>query len=217
MGELGFFQSVLETVQQVLLQPGETFEHVKPDGYFVPSLFLVGFTLFFGLITLGYQVLMQLFLDSMGVVTQPPPEEMLFGYTGGMFLQITLGLIQLVIGSILVVGLTFLKAGLIHVVLMMTGATRYGYETTYRICAYAWGATQVVYLVPCFGGLLAMIWSIVVATIGIDRGQDVGTGRALGAVLVPYLLCCGAIILVAVGIVAAIGALGEGQFNFTTP
>jgi hypothetical protein len=154
----------------------------------------------------------------MGIAPQPPPEEMLFGYTAGMFLSITIEVIRVVIFSIAAVLVTLISAGLIHVVLMMTGETRYGYETTYRVSAYAGAATQVVYLVPCFGWLFAAVWCFVVMTIGIDRAQDVGTGRALGAVLVPYLLCCGTLALGFGLLVTAFYAMFEGtQGPFVAP
>jgi hypothetical protein len=211
MDEIGFFPAVLETIQQVMLAPGETFEHVKPEGYFLPTLFLAGFTFFFGLITMGYGILIELGLESLGMMPQTSPEEQLFGYTGGMLLNMVVGVIQVVVNVFVYILMTLLAAGLIHVVLMMTGDTRYGFETTYRISAYCGAVTQVLFLIPVCGPTVGVVWNIWIMCVGIDRAHDVSTGRAVAAVLTPYLLCCGSIILLVALFFGTVMALFESQ------
>jgi hypothetical protein len=45
-------------------------------------------------------------------------------------------------------------------------------------------------LVPVCGGLVTLIYLIVLATIGLARAHQTTTGKAVMAVLAPIILCC---------------------------
>jgi hypothetical protein len=84
----------------------------------------------------------------------------------------------------------------------MLGGAPHPYETTFRVICYTWSA-GIFNLVPVCGVLIAAIWRIVVQIIGIREAQEVPTGRAAAAVLIPIVIACFclfAVVLVAIGV-----------------
>jgi hypothetical protein len=100
----------------------------------------------------------------------------------------------------------FVGSAIYHVMLLLLGGARRPYETTLRVTAYASGATALVNLVPICGAVVAPIWSIVATIIGLARAQEISTGKAAAAVLLPVVMCC---VLVAM-FYAALAALVFG-------
>jgi hypothetical protein len=119
------------------------------------------------------------------------------------------------IAAVLVLAPIFLLVGLLvwslllHLFLMLFGATREsptGFEGTVRVVAWSMTA-QLAQLVPFAGGLLGVVWAVVLLTLGSASMHRTTNGRALGAVLTPLALGCLLLALLFVGIVAlAVGA-----------
>jgi len=65
----------------------------------------------------------------------------------------------------------------------------------------------VLQLIPVCGGVIAAVWGIVVNCIGLARAHETDTGRAVLAVFLPIILCCGLgfVILFMAGGLAALG------------
>jgi hypothetical protein len=65
-------------------------------------------------------------------------------------------------------------------------------------------------VVPLAGGFIAVVWGIVLYVIGLSRVHHTSTGKAVLAVLLPFVLCCVCIAIafatMGAAIVAAIGA-----------
>ena len=57
-------------------------------------------------------------------------------------------------------------------------------------------------MVPICGGFAAGVWNIVLECIGLARAHETDTGKAVTAVLLPVIVCCGGIILI--GVVAGV-------------
>jgi hypothetical protein len=100
----------------------------------------------------------------------------------------------LVFGLILIpvcaiVGL-FIGAGIIHLILMLLGGARFGFETTFRVLAYTNGSTGPLAIVPICGGLVGAVWGLILAIIGLSRAHEISTGKAAAAVLLPVVVCC---------------------------
>jgi hypothetical protein len=52
-------------------------------------------------------------------------------------------------------------------------------------------ATNVLLILPFCGQLAALVWTLVLAVIGLAQAQQISHGRAAAAVLLPIaLLCC---------------------------
>ena len=78
----------------------------------------------------------------------------------------------------LLVGLTFLNAGITHLCLALFKGTSKSYEATYRVICYSY-STWVFALVPCAGGLVSGIWWLVSRSLAYRRctGPKVGEPR----------------------------------------
>lgn len=86
----------------------------------------------------------------------------------------------------------FIVAALQHLFLWMVGGARNGFVQTFRVLCYA-QVTALSGLVPLCGSLLAAVWHLVLQVIGLSAVHRIGVGRALLALVLPLLLCCGCI------------------------
>jgi hypothetical protein len=85
----------------------------------------------------------------------------------------------------------FISSAIFHVCLMIVGAAKQPFETTFRVVCFAGGSTTPLLVVPVCGAFVSAIWRIVLYCIGFARAHETDTGRAVIAVLLPVVLCCG--------------------------
>jgi hypothetical protein len=124
--------------------------------------------------------------------------------------------VQIVLAPIAILVVLFIGAGIVHLMLMLVGGTKSseaGFEGTLRALSYS-TVSQLAALVPFAGGLIAMVWAIVLETIGLADLHRTSTGKALAAVLLPLVLCCACAVFAFGSIVALIaGAAATGAGN----
>ena len=77
-----------------------------------------------------------------------------------------------------------------HLFLFLVGGAKRGFVATFRVQCYA-SAPLVLGIVPGCGSVVAVLWGLVLAIIGLSAAHGIGTGKAASAVLLPLLLCCG--------------------------
>jgi hypothetical protein len=87
---------------------------------------------------------------------------------------------------------------------MIVGGANQPFETTYRVLAFSQGSTGPLQMIPVCGGAIAGVWALICNCIGLARAHGTDTGRAVLAVFLPLIVCCGGIIVVAM----MFGALG---------
>ena len=97
----------------------------------------------------------------------------------------------------------FIIAAVLHLMMMIVGGANQPFETTARVLAYASGSTAIFQILPVCGGLIGLVWSLVVNIIGLAEAHETTMGRAVAAVLLPVFLCCLCIVLLSV--VAGLG------------
>lgn len=102
----------------------------------------------------------------------------------------------------------FVQAAILHLCLMLVGGARNGLEATLRAVAYG-EAPALLAVVPLCGGVIGLVWSLVVVIIGLRELHGTSTGRAVLAVILPSILCCG-LALALIAMVGGIAALSEG-------
>src|SRR6476660_1988825 len=100
----------------------------------------------------------------------------------------------------------FISSGIFHLCLMIVGGAKQPFETTFRVLAFTQGSTGPLQIIPVCGGLIAGVWAIVCYCIGLARAHETDTGRAVLAVLLPVILCCGGAIVL--GMMLGLGAFG---------
>jgi len=185
--QLGIFKAYFDTVVLVLTKPAEAFALMKTEGDLMgPMLFaLIG-----GCAGMIVSFLFQLALQSAGFMADRQTAAFGMGVVGIW----AVGYI-LLIPVIVIVGM-FIGSGILHLCLMIVGGARKPFETTFRVVCFASGSTYLLSMIPVCGGLITVVWNIVLECIGLARAHEIDTGKAVMAVLLPVVVCCvGAILL----------------------
>jgi hypothetical protein len=185
--ERGFFNAFIETLTMVLTRPAEAFNVMKREGGLGEPLIyaLIGGCLggiVSALFSLGFQSI-GLFADR---------NNNLAAMTG---MGIGVGAIILV-PLVVVVGL-FIGSGIVHLCLMIVGGANHSFETTFRVLAFSQGSTGPLQIIPICGGVISGVWALVCTCIGLARAHETDTGRAVLAVFLPVIVCCGGGLLIA--------------------
>jgi hypothetical protein len=184
---LGFFPALFENLRRCLFEPAEFFERMPKRenlGAALGYLVLLGWVgaaagFVWSLAIRGPQMA---FMRSMGIEPRSaalsPNLEMLI-YAGAI-----------VLAPIFILIAAFIASAILHVFLWMLDGAKEGFEATVRVYAYAAGSTAVFQIIPLCGGLVAVIWSLVLQIIGLSRAHGISPGKAALAVLLPLALCC---------------------------
>jgi hypothetical protein len=191
----GLFKAFIETLQMVLSKPADAFTAMKREGG-------LGDPLLYGLIggSFGFIIyfMYNLVFQSLGTfVDRSNPLAHMIGAGVG-------GIIFIICGPIFVLIGIFIGSAILHVCLMLVGGAKQSFETTFRVVCFAGGSVNPLLVVPFCGGFIVGIWKIVLYCIGLARAHETDTGRAVLAVLLPLIVCCGGGILIAI----MFGALG---------
>ncbi len=195
--ELGTFNAFLETLKLVLFQPSIAFATMKTEGGIGEPLI---YAFIGGAIGFAVYIVFSVLIHPFGFMAgHRDPLAGMFG--GGMGILSAIVLVPL----ILVLGI-FIGAGLLHLCLMLVGGAKRSFETTLRVVCFTVGSTYPLLIVPACGGLVSGIWSIVLECIGIARAHETDTGRAVLAVFLPLVLCCGGGVLLSI-MFGAMGAM----------
>ena len=86
----------------------------------------------------------------------------------------------------------FIWSAILHLCLIVVGGlgqSRAGFEGSFRVISYSMVA-QLANLVPIVGGMICLVWSLVLAVIGVREIHQTDQGKAVLAVLIPVILCC---------------------------
>lgn len=97
----------------------------------------------------------------------------------------------------------YVFAGIVHLFLLLLRGAGRGFDATLTAVGYAAGLF-LFQVLPFCGGLIALVWALVVAIAGIGETQRCGPGKAAAATLAPFGLvaccACGLGMLIAAGI-----------------
>ena len=184
---LGFLNALVETIKLLVTAPGEAYRRAKEKGDLLsPLLFAV-------IVGWAMAIIGQLWSLAFKStwITLLPAE--LRHQIGPMLATSAIGFVMTVILApiLIVVGL-FIWSGIVHLCLMMVGGTNNstaGFEGTFRAASYAQVAS-LAQVVPVAGGIIGMVWGIVLQVIGLATVHKTSQGKALMAVLIPIALCC---------------------------
>lgn len=188
----GWLNATYLTIKGVLLSPAEFFHRMPTQvGMAQPLLFAVSI----GVVAAFFSWMWALSGSSLQVLVEDDISDAmsssLWGFVAFLFSPVTIAVLVLV------------KAAIIHVVLMLVGGNRLGFEATFRVSAYT-EATAILALVPFCGSLVGALWSLAVTIIGLYSIHETDPWKAVVAVLAPMILCLmatgGSIILLALGL-----------------
>jgi hypothetical protein len=179
--QLGFVKAFTDTLIMVLTKPMDAFQIMRTEGGFVdPILYAViggtiGFVVYY---------LFTFLLGSFGMASQRNPFGAMFG--AGIS-----GIFMIILCPIFIAAAAFIGAGIIHLCLMLVGGAKKSYETTLRVVCFATGSTQPILIIPICGSFIAGIWGLVVEVIGLAKAHEIDIGRAVLAIVIPLVVCCG--------------------------
>ncbi len=131
--------------------------------------------------------------------------EMMRGFGGAGLV------VRLIVAPFVIAIALFLGAAILHVCCMLVGAlqnSRSGFEGSLRAVCYS-EVSSLASVIPFVGGLIAIVWWIVLAVQGVERLHRTTSGKAAAAVLIPAVVCCGGLLLIAL----AAGAFFLGRFG----
>ncbi|HEU5314137.1 MAG TPA: YIP1 family protein [Candidatus Udaeobacter sp.] len=192
--ERGFFNAFVETLVMVLTKPGEAFMAMKREGGLGEPLI---YALIGGCIGGVVSFLFSLGLQSVGLFAD---RHDTFAAMAGMGAGSAAFIVLLPL--FIIMGL-FIGSAIVHLCLMIVGGANQSFETTFRVLAFSQGSTGPLQMVPICGGLIAGVWALVCNCIGLARAHETDTGRAVLAVFLPLIVCCGGGLLIAFMFVGA--------------
>jgi hypothetical protein len=173
---------LMQTVRLLLFTATEAFQMMRRDGVMTaPIVFLVA------LGTVG---------TFFGLLWQSWARAMAGALGGGnlqtLMTQNSLGVMSFVLAPFFVTLFALLAAVMHHAFLLLLGGAPRPLHVTLRVVCYAWGANYVWMLIPVCGTFIGTVWGAVLTVVGLREAHGIPGGRAVAAVLVPYLLaaCC---------------------------
>jgi len=114
--------------------------------------------------------------------------------------------VKLIVAPFFIAIALFLGTAILHLCCMLVGAlqsSRSGFEGSLRAVCYS-EVSSLASVIPFVGPLIAIIWWIVLAVQGVVRLHQTTSGKATAAVLIPVVVCCGGLVLIALAVGAAI-------------
>jgi len=180
--ERGLATAFVETLGMVLTKPDLAFRTMKTEGGLVEPLI---YALIGGCAGAIVAFLYSFLFQSMGIFAG---QRDAVTWMAGMGIG-AIGFIILI--PIFVVLVLFIGSGIVHLCLMIVGGANKTFETTFRVLAFSHGSTGPLQMIPICGGVIAGVWSLVVNCIGLARAHETSTGRAVLAVFLPLIICCG--------------------------
>jgi hypothetical protein len=176
---LGLFQAFWQTAKLVLFDPGAAFDMMRREGGIAePFLYFLAGSWGGGVFAALYTML--------GHLNGSPAKSPLGGPGFEIFLIFLLPLVFI-----------FVSALINHLCLILVGAPTHSFEATFRVLCFAGGSLSLLQVIPliswlAIGLILVMgIWHLYIVTTGFAVVHEISTGRALTAVLLPMIVCCG--------------------------
>ena len=197
------FDALFETVKLFATSPGEAYRRMPVTGGIGRPLF---YAIAVGWVSIAVAVFWNVLLQGMWLPFMESVEDLagmgaLYGLTIGW------GLMMVVLAPLFVVIGVFIAAAVLHLMLLIVGGASNGFEATVRVVCYSQTA-QLAGIIPFCGGIIALIWTVVLYVTGFSTAHRTTQGKALVAVLLPVVLCCvmGVVIALVAGGIAVIAA-----------
>jgi hypothetical protein len=199
--QIGFGKAWFDTVSLLITKPSDAFTMMRPEGGF-------GGPLVFGLIGgCAGGIISLLFQGAFQSIPGFGQSNAFDAFGVGIW---TIIVIYAVLMPLFVTVGLFINAALLHLCLMMLGGANRSFETTFRVACFTAGSANLFAMIPICGGIIAMVYHIVLECIGLSRAHPTTTGKALLAIFLPMIVCCGVIVLLIV-LAGGLGAVLSRQ------
>jgi hypothetical protein len=179
------FERFAETVKLLATRPGAGFAGMPTTGGIGSPLL---YAIVVGWIGIGIAVVWNTLFQGMWIPFMGGREEA--ALAAGLTAAWAAGLI--ILAPIFVIIGVFIGAAILHLMLMIVGGANNGFEATVRVVC---------------GGLVSMVWAIILYVFGLAAAHRTTQGKAVLAVVLPVVLCCGFVAaLVFMGVLAGVAA-----------
>ena len=193
----GILRAFFDTLIMVLTRPAEAFTVMKREGgVSEPLIYAIIGGSVGGVIYFLYS-----FLLSSAQLLGSHENPIMHMMGGGIRPLFFIILVPLVVAIS-----AFISSAILHLCLMIVGGAKQPFETTFRVVCFAGGSANPLLVIPICGGLIGGIWKIVLCCIGLARAHETDTGRAVLAVALPLIVCCGGALVL--GMMVGLGAFG---------
>ncbi len=174
---LGLWSALFQTVKEVLLSPEKLFKEMQlGQGQREP----LAFGVLTGSVGSMFSFFWQILMVGLGIMSVTPP---IFGHFG---MGVIFLIMFLCLPLMMLIGL-YIMSGVTHVLLIIVGAAKNGFEATFRVVCYS-HAAQLIGLVPIVGGWVAGIWQIIIQIIGLKEIHETSYLRVIMAFLIPLFV-----------------------------
>lgn len=176
----GGIGALVDSWWESLSEPRRFFSRVDWDGgWESPVLYYLLFVVIgAGLGSLWSALLMPAFVSALGV------ENLVPSPSGGVLLR------QFFLSPFRALFSLAVFAGAAHLVLTLLADRPRRFRATARALCYSVGP-QMLMVVPFLGGLAAVIWSAVLAVVGVRTAHRTSTGRVVGALVLAAFVYAG--------------------------
>ena len=193
------FERFVETVKLLATRPGEAFSGMPTTGGIGSPLL---FAIVVGWIGIAVAVAWNTLFQGMWIPFMGSGEEA--AIAAGFTAAWAVGLI--ILAPIFVLIGVFIGAAVLHLMLMIVGGANNGFEATVRVVCYAQTA-QLAGIIPFCGGLVSLVWAIILYVFGLAAAHRTTQGKAALAVALPVVLCCAFMAaLLFMGVLAGVAA-----------
>jgi hypothetical protein len=183
---VGGFDGLVRTIVLFVTRPDDAFSRLADAGIGRPFAYAVITSWIELVVVFAYWAVFQLPLFAFGL---PSLDEELAEAAIGAGLIFAIGAgIFLLIPVFVAVGLA-IHACILHLMLLIVGEGRRGFDTTVRVICYAHTA-DLANIIPLCGGIISLVWFVALQIVGLARAHQCSYGKAALAVFLPLLLCC---------------------------
>jgi hypothetical protein len=185
---IGFATALVDTTVQALRAPGDFYRRMRPTGGVGSALAYALIVAYVGLVaTVLYDWIFQAVMGTQaaGLGEMGPEFEQALALMQGGGGRV----LQLIVAPFSLAALLFLGAAIDHLALMLLSGARRGFDSTFRVCAFA-RAASIVGLLPICGLVVVPIWTAVLTIIGLSVVHGISWQKAAAAVLLPLVLFC---------------------------
>ncbi len=210
--QVGFADALVDTIRLFVTSPAEAWGRTREKGDLGQPLL---FAVVVGWIGVAFNSVWNLIFGNMWLRFLPmlPPQVRdqiaLHGFGRGVGSTI----FALVLAPLFVIIGLFISSAVFHLCFMIVGAlsgSTAGFEGTFRVVGYS-SVSQLAQVIPVVGGLVAVVWNLILVVMGAQRIHRTTQGKAIAGVLIPIVFCCGCAALAIVFAGAAILAAFSGH------
>jgi hypothetical protein len=189
-GRLGFFGALFETWKESLFNPTGFYRKMPVTGG-VGNPLLYGLILgFIGLVfSMVYQQFFEQFFDPANWYPFMGRDFDWRMYEFSQKIESITNLAYILLFPVIIAAWFFIWSGIVHLILMIFGWKKENFEATFRLITYSEGPSFFA-IIPVLGGLVSIIWQLVLVIIGVKEVHRLTVGQSLIVNFLPLLLCC---------------------------